>query len=335
MKRTICIILLLAAAYSASTQNRTDEISRLRMENRELRAQIESLRVEINRVRPVMNDTWEGLVGVEAMTEEAYSAFYDITGKGNADQALATAIRAACPNINVGYNPVLKSHIELYTQGGRRSSMPYVLARYDSYRKEFEETFRRHGVPADLVPLCIVESAVSPKAVSRAGAAGMWQFMPETARGYGMTVTEDVDQRFNVELSTEAAAKYLKAAYARYGSWPLAVCSYNCGAGSIQKAMIKSGKKDFWGIYDYLPEETKSYLPLLIAINYILSNRQEFGYPVKQYSRLAYRQVSVTSDTGLDEMAEQSGCSLETLQQLNPEYLNGIIPGNFKIKIPK
>ena len=138
---------------------------------------------------------------------------------------------------------------------------------------EFERAFRKYGVPVELIPLCVVESAVSRDALSPAGAAGMWQLMPETARGYGLRVDNEIDERYNVDRSTEVAARFLLDLKKTLGGWPLAVMAYNCGTGRVRTAIIKAGSVDPWAVLDYVPAETQAYLPSLLAVGYLYEKK--------------------------------------------------------------
>ena len=133
------------------------------------------------------------------------------------------------------------------------------LAKY--YLPIFEETFNKYDMPEELKYMAVIESALNPLAVSRAGAKGMWQFMYNTAKIYGLKINSFVDERLDPFKAADAAARYLKDAYAVFGDWNLAISSYNCGSGNVLKAIRRSGKMDFWSIYNYLPKETRGYVP--------------------------------------------------------------------------
>lgn len=149
-------------------------------------------------------------------------------------------------------------------------SIGIALKRYYRYEPLLRTTFEKYGLPGDLTLLAVVESAMNPRALSSAGARGMWQFMPATARSYGLKCNGIVDDRLDVPLSTDAAARYLRRAYERFGSWPLAISSYNCGPGGVEKALARAGGSGFWEVYPYLPAETRGYLPAFVAVLYSL-----------------------------------------------------------------
>ena len=160
-----------------------------------------------------------------------------------------------------------------------------VLARKEQYFPMYEETMKDHGMPLEIQHLSIIESGLDPKIKSRVGAMGLWQFMPGTGREYGMQVTPDIDDRMDPEKSTEAAAKYLKALYKMFGNWEVALAAYNCGPGNVRKAIRYSGGKNtFWGIYDHLPKETRSYVPQFQAMLYILNHLEEHNLHLEEPS---------------------------------------------------
>ena len=170
--------------------------------------------------------------------------------------------------LSIPYDSRLGGYIESYSVA-RRDKMSQVLKRYDRWAKLFTDTFKKRGVPEEITLLSVVESAVNSRAVSFMGAAGMWQLMPDTAVEWGLEVGLKNDERFDVEKSTDVAARYLKALYDFFGDWALAVCAYNCGPGNVSNAIRKAGnRRGFWDIYDFLPVETRGYLPSLIATMY-------------------------------------------------------------------
>lgn len=249
---------------------RNGEIERLRMENIYLKQKNDSLRRALNEFeRDHVFDLWDSLTGIGDEKEDdgdAYSGFGMSTGAK--DMAFQKEVMSTIPFLSLSYDEMFRAYIDQYTIG-RRQIMPGILRRYYSHLPLFQETFRRYGVPEQLAALCIVESAVSRKALSPAGAYGMWQLMPETARQYGLRVDGDMDERGDVRKSTDAAARVLRDLKRSLGSWDLAVLAYNCGSGNVRKAIVKSGgAKDVWDIYDLLPSETRAYLPSFVAANY-------------------------------------------------------------------
>ena len=160
--------------------------------------------------------------------------------------------------IEMPYNSVVRSYIDMYTQR-RRQMVENMLGLSHYYMPIFEEALDRHGMPMELKYLPIIESALNPVAVSRAGATGLWQFMLPTATGQGLEVNSLVDERRDPYKATDAAVRYLKQLYETYEDWSLAIAAYNCGPGNVNKALRRAGggKKDFWAIYPFLPAETR------------------------------------------------------------------------------
>ena len=168
--------------------------------------------------------------------------------------------------------PPVRNMINFYSNR-KRQLVENMLGLSLYYMPIFEEALERHNMPNELRYLPVIESALVPNAVSRAGAAGLWQFMPATATGLGLEINSLVDQRRDPYLASDAAARYLKQLYKTYDDWSLAIAAYNCGPGNVNKALRRAGggKKDFWEIYPFLPQETRGYVPAFIAANYIMN----------------------------------------------------------------
>ena len=156
--------------------------------------------------------------------------------------------------------------------------MSNILGLCQYYMPVFEETFNKYGLPDELKYLAVIESALNPLAVSRAGAKGMWQFMFQTAKAYGLEINSFVDERMDPFKSADAAARYLEESYWIFGDWNLAISSYNCGPGNVNKALRRNGgKRDFWSVYDYLPRETRGYVPAFVGAMYAIKYSKENG----------------------------------------------------------
>ena len=180
--------------------------------------------------------------------------------------------------MELSYNQVVKKYIDMYASR-KRDQVSYMLALGHYYFPMFEEALDKHGLPLELKYLPVIESALNPVAVSRAGATGMWQFMLRTGKGYGLEVNTLVDERRDPFKSTEAAVRYLKDLYTIYGDWNLVIAAYNCGPGNVNKAIARSGgKQDYWEIYQRLQREPRGYVPAFIAANYVMNNMQTIIY---------------------------------------------------------
>ena len=173
--------------------------------------------------------------------------------------------------IELPYNQVVRKHIERYVYRSR-TLVEQMLGMSLYYMPIFEQALEKEGLPLELKYLPIVESALDPNATSRVGAAGLWQFMIGTGKGLGLEVNSLVDERRDPYRSSEMAAKYLKNLYQIYNDWSLAIAAYNCGPGNVNKAIHRNGGTgDFWDIYEYLPRETRGYVPAFIAANYAMT----------------------------------------------------------------
>ena len=236
-------------------------------------------------------------------------------------------------------NERIFSFIQYFTVRNRDYTK-MVLARKEKYFHLFEETLKKHEIPTEIEYLSIVESGLDPKIKSRVGAMGLWQFMPATGKMYGMYVNSDVDDRMDPELSTEAAAKYLKSLYRMFGDWEVAMAAYNCGPGNVRKAIRRSGgKKTFWGIYDYLPKETRSYVPQFQAFLYVLNHLEEHNFNLEEPTYpIEYEKIRFERAFRLDRLADLTALCLDDLEELNPSIKARNIPEtnrNMEVKIPK
>ena len=239
------------------------------------------------------------------------------------------------PNIiELPYNETVRKCIELYVNR-RRELVEYMLGLEVFYFPMIEETLDKYGLPLELKYLTIVESALNPTALSRAGASGLWQFIISTGKNYGLEINSLVDERRDPIRSTDAACRHLKDLYGVYGDWNLVIAAYNCGAGNVNKAIKRAGgKTDYWAIYPYLPRETRSYVPLFIAANYIMNYYACHQlYPVQTSLPLATDTVMVTRMIHLDQIADVLQIDKEMLKALNPQYKQDIIPGNYQPQI--
>lgn len=215
-----------------------------------------------------------------------------------------------------------------------------VLARKEMYFPMFDETMEKHEMPLEIKYLSIIESGLDPQIRSRVGAMGLWQFMPATGRMYGMHTNSEIDDRMDPEMSTDAAAKYLKSLYRMFGDWEVAMAAYNCGPGNVRKAIRRSGgKKTFWGIYNYLPKETRSYVPQVQAMLYILNHLEEHNFhPENPTYFLEYEKVNFDRALSLEKLAELTNICVTDLKTLNPAIKNTSIPASnqsMALRIPK
>lgn len=243
------------------------------------------------------------------------------------------------PNImEMPYNEIVQKFIDRYT-GRLRRSVSYMLGASNFYMPIFEDALMAYDVPLELKYLPVIESALNPKATSRVGAAGLWQFMPSTGKQYGLEINSLVDERRDPVKSSYAAARFLRDLYKIYGDWSLVIAAYNCGPENVRKAIQRSnGKADYWSIYPYLPKETKGYVPAFIAANYVMTYYCDHNIcPMRTTLPAKTDTVTVTRDVHLKQIADVCGVSLDELRALNPQYRRDIVNGNSKpsaIRLP-
>lgn len=201
----------------------------------------------------------------------------------------------------------------------------------------FEQKLSAYHLPMELKYLPIVESALNPKATSRSGAGGLWQFMPATGKGYGLEIGSFIDQRNDPYLATEAACKYLSKLYAIYGDWSLSLAAYNAGQGTVTKAIRRSGgKKDYWSIRPFLPKETQNYVPAFIAVNYIMNYASEHNiYPrMPLFHDFEMDTVHVSSRVEIGVLEEWLNYNRVKMGYINPMYLTEVVPADSSNKLP-
>lgn len=231
--------------------------------------------------------------------------------------------------IPIPYNNIVRNYIIQYTQllpGFAKR----VLGASAYYLPQFEEIFDYYGLPKELKAMAIIESALNPVAVSRANAKGMWQFMYRTALQYNLQINSYVDERLDPIASAHAAAKYLRDSYTIFGDWALAISSYNCGSGNVNKAIRRAGSKDFWAIYPYLPKETRGYVPAFVAALYLTNYYKDYQIVPEAVIQMPAHidTFKIKENLHFEQISENIGITVQQLRQLNPQYMQDIIPGN-------
>lgn len=241
-------------------------------------------------------------------------------------------------SIPLSFNPKVFYFCEYYAQRDR-AYVKKLLKRVNLYFPIFEKYLAKHNLPDELKYLTLFESGLNPRAKSRAGAVGLWQFMPATGRWLKLDQDWYIDERMDPEKATEAACLYLKDLYRQFGDWELALSAYNAGPGNVRKAIRRSGGlRDFWKIYPKLPRETRNYVPQFVAVNYIMNYldvhnfvQDEYAFPLKS------QPVSVSQFLNLEILAKELNVCLEDLELLNPAMKRNAVPEDaqdFTVNIP-
>ena len=376
LKTIIALALALCFLQSAGGQELRTR-SRLIKENAELRSRVDSLIREIEAYRLeksvadslaaemlLMLEEMEEMDGVDEpveeyspeMTDSLLSLWYvhrqmevnkELTEydmdsvrftSDVPDAVLIERLEKMNSFITLPFNETVKNYMVLYSEK-MPTKMGHILGLSTYYLPIFEDIFNRYGLPSELKAMAIIESALNPTAVSRAGAKGMWQFMYNTARTYGLRINSYVDERLDVEKAADAAARYLLDSYNIFGDWCLAISAYNCGAGNVNKAIRRAGgNKDFWSIYPYLPKETRGYMPAFVGALYAMTYYKEYGIVPEPVQMPAHTDTfEIRRNLHFSQISEVIGIPNEDLQNLNPQYIHDLIPGNeapYILKLP-
>lgn len=234
--------------------------------------------------------------------------------------------------IEMPYNDIVQKFIDRYS-GELRHRVAYMLGAQNFYMPVFEEALESYGLPLELRYLPVIESGLNPKAVSHAGAVGLWQFMLTTAKRYDLQVNSLVDERRDIVKASYAAAHYLSDLYKIYGDWNLVIAAYNCGPEQISKAIHRSkGEKDYWKIYPKLPRETRGYVPAFIAANYIMNYYCEHNIcPLNTTLPSKTDTVMIDRDAHFEQIAHVTGIDVEQLRDLNPQYRRDLVNGSSQL----
>ena len=244
------------------------------------------------------------------------------------DSTLMQRLESMHSFITLPYNETVKNYMVLYSEK-MPSKMGQILSLSEYYFPIFEETLDRYGLPLELKYMAVIESHLNPRAESIYGAKGLWQFMYRTGLSYGLRVNSYIDERMDAVLSTDAACRYLKDAYAIFGNWPLAISAYNCGSGNVNKAIKRAGgSTDYWKVYDYLPRETRGYVPAMVGAMYAFNYAKEYGIRPDPAAVPEYVDTfHVHTNMHLRQISEVMGIPMDDIRDLNPQYFKDYVPG--------
>lgn len=370
MKRLTFVIAALIATLPCLAQKPAGRMSRkeLQKENITLARQVDSLRLLLEECRemlqeekeiaddiidmynapqddssaysPQTTDSLLNLWYVHRLNNSLDEGIYNMDSvhftSNVPDSVLVDRIKRMNAYVTVPYNEKVRDYMILYSEK-MPTKMQHMLGLAQYYMPIFEETLSRYDMPQELKYMAIIESALNPVAVSRVGAKGMWQFMYNTARSYGLKINSFVDERYDPVKSADAAARYMRDAYRIFGDWNLAISSYNCGSGNVLKAIKRSGSNKFWDIYEYLPRETRGYVPAFVGAMYAFNYFKEYGMTPSQVSLPSHADtIHVRKMLHFSQVSDVVGIPLQTLRDMNPQYLHDIVPGEegYVLKIP-
>lgn len=315
--------------------------NRLCVQNDSLQKKIDSLRFAIAQDK-IMVDNISPVVDIAGSNE--MSAIVDtLSSQENRDSMSVERFSSDVPDsvliqrlenmhsfFSIPFNETVKNYMILYSERYKTHTQK-MLGEAKYYFPIFEEILSKYDLPLELKYMAIIESSLKPRATSRAGAKGLWQFMYSMAKSYGLEINSYVDERMDVEKSTDAAARVLQDAYRIFGDWALAICSYNCGIGNVDKAMKITGKTDFWSLYPYLPKETRGYVPALVGAMYSFKYYREYGLvPGENPMPEQIDTLHINKQLHFRQINELVGVPMGIIDMLNTQYLHQIIPGNQK-----
>ena len=263
-------------------------------------------------------------------TEDDLNKMNSRTDPGASPEVIKQRLAELQTEIDLPYNQIVQSYIDNYLKG--RNSVSAMLGLGTYYMPIFKQALEENGLPLELRYLAVIESGLNPNAVSRSGAAGLWQFIIAAADGYGMEVTSLVDERRDPFISTQKACAFLKDLYNTYGDWSLAIAAYNCGPGTVNKALRKAGgdpnQHDFWSIYNYLPSETRGYVPKFIAANYIMEYYKDHNIsPALPDKPVIPEAIPITQRVHFNQISKVLDIPVEEIRILNPQFRQDVIPG--------
>lgn len=328
MKKYFTLIILVLSIHFVNAQSAKTDTNALNLKAKQV--------VNFSPVKTVKNIPYvlrtDTLVPVPIVDEFLLNSYQNMVYKYRLD-----SIQKQIP---LTYNEYVQSYIDIYTAPRRKAAMSKIIGLAKYYFPIYEKAFREAGIPEEIKYLSVVESALDPNAVSRVGATGPWQFMFATARLYGLKMDNYVDERKDPVQASYATARYLKDAYNDFGDWLLAIASYNCGKGNVIRAMQRSGGNDFWSIRNYLPAETRGYVPAYIAIAYVMTYFKKHQIVPEECSFSTKNDtVMVNKFVSLKNLSTALEVDPAEMAILNPSFKKRIVNGSIdkpkRLIIPK
>ncbi len=300
-------------------------------------------------------ELYEGILHYEAMAPPAEAVAQEMADRtpmlappmppdATPDALMKARQAVSTDNGNVAYDiPIVVNDSVLKILAVYQNDLHDViargLARSGRFLPMIERVFQEEGLPKDLAQVAMVESSFIPRARSPKAACGIWQFIPETGRHYGLTSNGSVEERSDPEKATRAAARYLRFLHELFHDWYLAMAAYNAGEGKILRTMEKTGLTDFWQLAasGLLKPQTQNYVPAVIASTLIAKNPAHYGFEVEYEKPLSYEILLLDRPVSLRHLAVTNGATLEELQRLNPELRGEITPSGsegYELKVP-
>lgn len=251
---------------------------------------------------------------------------------------VAAQLSATSSQLPLLVNDAVLSYVNYFTSERGRRVLYAGLKRSGRYQSMITRILDEEGVPRELIHLAQAESAFMPRAVSRAAASGMWQFVRSRGQEYGLKADRVSDERLDPEKATRAAARHLHDLYKQMGDWHLAMAAYNCGPYCVERAVQRTGYADFWELRarNALPRETMNYVPAILGMAIVAKNLQGYGLePVVPDAALEYDTIQVTADTGLALIADAADLPVSEIRDLNPSLLRGVAPAGYEVRVPR
>lgn len=254
------------------------------------------------------------------------------------DSLLRERLAKLQKDVPLNYHKSVQAYVDYFTFR-KASNTKLMLERMPLFFPLYERMLAEYELPDELKYLSIVESALNPRAISHAGAGGLWQIMPGTGRDLKLYQDDYVDERMDPVKATEAACKYLRDLYAIFGDWELAMAGYNCGPGAVKRAMRRSGGNTFYTIYDALPKETRGYVPQFVAFMYLMNYANDHGIVAEKYEYpIPGDTIQITGYFNLETFAKHSTMPLTNLQRMNPAITTSILPeytNRYPLRVPR